>query len=152
MAKYQVKDHRNIALVGHGATGKTTLADLMLYKAGVASRAGSVDDGSSLLDIDDDEKERKLSISSAIAHFEHKGKRINVIDAPGYPDFIGHAIGALRAVETAVITVSAGAGIEVQVAVLGQGGKQLGEGRAVPLKHTAGAFDQSIDIVRRERS
>ncbi len=113
MAKYQFEDIRNVAVVGHGAVGKTTLADLMLFKAGIGSRAGSVDDGSSVLDSDDEEKERKSSISAAVVHFEHKGKRINLIDTPGFPDFIGQALGALRAVETAVVTVSAAAGIEV---------------------------------------
>ena len=113
MTTFAVENHRNVALVGHGATGKTTLADLILHKTGIASRAGSVDDGSSLLDIDDDEKERKSSLSSALVHCEHQGKRINLIDAPGYPDFIGQAIGALRAVETAVIVINAHAGIEV---------------------------------------
>ncbi|MGE0374935.1 MAG: elongation factor G [Planctomycetaceae bacterium] len=104
---------RNVALVGHGAVGKTTLADLLLFKTGVNTRAGSVDDGSSLIDTDDDEKERKHSITSSVVHFEHHGKHVNVIDAPGMPDFVGQVIGSLRAVETAVITVSAAAGIEV---------------------------------------
>ena len=113
MAKHSVDTIRNVALVGHGAVGKTTLADLMLFKAGLANRAGSVDDGTSLLDTDDEEKERKSSLSSAVCHFEHKDRRINLIDTPGYPDFICGPIGALRAVETAVITVSAAAGIEV---------------------------------------
>ncbi|MEX0703145.1 MAG: elongation factor G [Planctomycetales bacterium] len=113
MAKHAVEDVRNVALVGHGACGKTTLADLMLFKAGVATRAGSVDDGTSLLDTDEDEKHHGHSLTSAVCHFEHQGKRINLIDAPGYPDFIGQAIGALRAVETAVVVVNAGAGIEV---------------------------------------
>jgi elongation factor G len=113
MAKINIQDIRNVALVGHGAGGKTTLADLLLFKAGVGTRAGSVDEGSSLLDTDDDEKEHKYSISSALAHIEHKGKRINLIDTPGYPEFIGQAIGALRAVETAVVVINAGAGIEV---------------------------------------
>ena len=113
MAKHKIADIRNVALVGHGAVGKTTLADLMLFRAGAATRAGSVDDGSSVLDFDIEEKERKLSISAALCHFTHKGKHVNLVDTPGYPDFIGQAIGALRAVEAAVITVSATAGIEV---------------------------------------
>ncbi|HAA60566.1 MAG TPA: elongation factor G, partial [Planctomycetaceae bacterium] len=104
---------RNVALVGHGATGKTTLADLLLFKAGVASRAGSVDDGSSLLDTDDEEKARKSSITSTVIQFDHGGKRLQVIDTPGFPDFIGQMVGALSAVETAVVVISAGAGIEV---------------------------------------
>ena len=89
MARHSVESIRNVAFVGHGAVGKTTLADLMLHKAGVNSRAGSVDDGSSLLDTEDDEQERKHSITSAVCHFEHGGKHINIIDAPGYPDFVG---------------------------------------------------------------
>ncbi|HUG93815.1 MAG TPA: elongation factor G [Planctomycetaceae bacterium] len=113
MAKYNTADLRNLALVGHGAVGKTTLGDLLLYKAGVATRAGSVDDGSSLLDTDDDERERQYTVTSHVCHFDSGGKHVNLIDTPGYPDFIGQVIGALRAVETAVITISAGAGIEV---------------------------------------
>lgn len=113
MGKTHVDDVRNVALVGHGASGKTTLADLMLFKAGAVSRAGSVDDGSSLLDFDEEEKQHKYSISSSFVHFMHAGKAFTVIDTPGYPDFIGQAIGALRAVETAIIVINAGAGIEV---------------------------------------
>src|SRR5690606_31726445 len=100
-------------LLGHGAAGKTTLVDLMLHKSGVSNRAGSVDDGTSLLDTDDEEKHHKFTISSAVAHVAHAGKQINIVDTPGYPDFIGQAIGALRAVETAVVVVNAAAGIEV---------------------------------------
>jgi len=113
MGKTHVDDVRNVALVGHGASGKTTLADLMLFKAGAVSRAGSVDDGSSVLDFDEEEKQHKYSISSSLVHFMHAGKAFTVIDTPGYPDFIGQAIGALRAVETAIIVINAGAGIEV---------------------------------------
>jgi elongation factor G len=113
MAKHQAADIRNVALIGHGAVGKTTLADLLLFKSGAATRAGSVDDGSSLLDTDEEAKHHKHSITSTVVHFSHAGKYINVIDTPGYPDFIGQAIGALRAVETAVVVLSASAGIEV---------------------------------------
>jgi elongation factor G len=113
MAKHPVADIRNVAFVGHGAVGKTTLSDLMLFKAGAATRAGSVDDGTSVLDSDEDAKHHKHSITSTLIHFKHSGKHINVIDTPGYPDFIGQVIGALRAVETACVTLSAGSGIEV---------------------------------------
>ena len=113
MAKHKVEDIRNVTLLGHGAVGKTTLADLMLFKAGISNRAGSVDDGTSMLDTDDDEKDRKHSITSSVVHVDHHGKHVNLIDAPGMPDFVGQVIGSLRAVETAVVTISAAAGIEV---------------------------------------
>lgn len=85
----------------------------MLHLAGVNSRVGSPDDGTSLLDTDDDEKERKHSISSALCHFDHNGQHIQLIDTPGMPDFVGQAISALRGVETAVIVVNAHNGLEV---------------------------------------
>lgn len=131
MAQKNVEDIRNVALVGHGASGKTTLADLMLFKASIGNRAGSVDDGSSLLDTDDDEKHHKHSLSSALCHLEHNGKRLNIIDTPGYPDFICGAIGALRAVETAVVVVNAGHGIEVNTRRTFQQAARAGVGRMV---------------------
>ncbi|MBI1345296.1 elongation factor G [bacterium] len=112
MSKFSVQQLRNIVLVGHGAVGKTTLADRMLFKAGVGNRAGSVDDGTSQLDIDEEERQRHFSISSHMVHFEHHGMRVNVIDTPGYPDFVGQAISALCAAETALIVINATAGIE----------------------------------------
>lgn len=108
----QVTDLRNIALVGHGATGKTTLADLMLFKAGIGTRPGSVDDGSSRLDIDDEERQHHFSVSSHLVHFKHLERTINLLDTPGYPDFIGQVVGALRGVETVCIVINAAAGIE----------------------------------------
>ncbi len=113
MAKHAVSDIRNVALVGHGASGKTSLADYVLYKEGVAKRAGSVEDGTSLLDVDEEEKHHKHTLTAHVCHFVHDGKRINLVDTPGYPDFIGQVIGALRAVETAVVVINAAAGIEV---------------------------------------
>src|SRR6266404_9957623 len=113
MAKHKVEDIRNIALVGHGASGKTSLADTLLFKAGTVDRRGSVDDGSSVSDYDDEEKKRRFSIDTSILHLEHKGKIVHLLDAPGYPDFIGAALEALDPVETAVIVISAPSGIEV---------------------------------------
>ncbi len=112
MTTHQVDSLRNIVFVGHGATGKTSLADLMLYKAGVTRRIGSPDEGTSLLDIDEDEKQRHHSITSHLCHLEHQGARLNLIDAPGMPDFAGQLAGAFRAAETVVITVNAAQGIE----------------------------------------
>jgi len=105
-------DIRNIVLLGHGGSGKTSLAEAMLHKTGATNRLGSVDDKSSICDYYDEEKEHRHSIQSAVVHIEHAGKLINIIDTPGYPDFIGPAIKAIPAAETAVAVISAAAGIE----------------------------------------
>jgi elongation factor G len=113
MAKVKVDDIRNIALVGHGAAGKTSLADTLLFEAKAVDRRGSVDDGTSVSDYDDEEHKRHFSIDTSVLNMEHKGKHFNVLDTPGYPDFVGSALGALSAVETALIVLSAANGIEV---------------------------------------
>src|SRR5438132_5229316 len=113
MAKHKVEDGRNIALVGHGAAGKTSLADTLLFKGGAVDRRGSVDDGSSVSDYDDEEKKRHFSIDTSVLYLESKGKHFHLLDTPGYPDFIGAALEALDAVETAIIVISAPNGIEV---------------------------------------
>ena len=105
-------DIRNIILLGHGGSGKTSLAEAMLHITGATNRLGSVDDKTSICDYYDEEKEHHHSIQSALVHVEHAGKQINIIDTPGYPDFIGPAIKAMPAAETAVIVISASAGIE----------------------------------------
>ncbi len=145
MADYKTKDIRNIALVGHGHSGKTTLADLLLFKAGASSRAGSVDDGSSLLDTDDEEKERKSSITSSVCHLTHKGKRINIVDTPGYPDFLGQVAGALDAVETAAIIVNASAGVEVNTRRTFDMAGEFGLGRIIILNRLG---QENIDFDR----
>ncbi|MFB0554767.1 MAG: elongation factor G [Phycisphaerae bacterium] len=105
-------DIRNIVLLGHGGSGKTSLAEAMLHKSGATNRLGSVDDKTSICDYYDEEKEHQHSIQSALVHTNHAGRLINIIDTPGYPDFIGPAIKAIPAAETAVIVISAPAGIE----------------------------------------
>ena len=105
-------DIRNIILLGHGGSGKTSLAEAMLYKTGATNRLGSVDDKTSTCDFYDEEKEHQHSIQSATVHAEHAGKLINIIDTPGYPDFVGPSIKAIPAAETAVLVISAAAGIE----------------------------------------
>lgn len=105
-------DIRNIVLLGHGSSGKTSLAEAILHKAGVTSRLGSVDDKTSICDYYDEEKEHQHSIQSAVVHVQYNGKLIHIIDTPGYPDFIGPAIKAIPAADIAVIVISAAAGIE----------------------------------------
>jgi elongation factor G len=110
---YHIADIRNIALAGHGASGKTSLADALLHAAGITERRGSVDDGTSLSDSEDEEKRRHFTIDCHPLHCEWAGKQVHLIDSPGYPDFIGHALSALAAVENVVLTIAAPAGIEV---------------------------------------
>jgi elongation factor G len=107
-----IGDIRNVVLLGHGSSGKTSLTEAMLHTTGATNRLGSVDDKTSICDYYDEEKEHQHSITSAIVHTNHGGKLLNIIDTPGYPDFIGPAIKAISAAETAVIVISAAAGIE----------------------------------------
>jgi len=113
MAKTRVEDIRDVALVGHEQAGKTSLADALLFKAKAVERRGSVDDGSSVSDYDDEEKEKKYSIDTSLLNLEYKGKKVYLLDTPGKPDFVGSALGSLNAVDTAVIVVSAPSGIQV---------------------------------------
>ncbi|MEZ6074057.1 MAG: GTP-binding protein, partial [Pirellulales bacterium] len=97
MAPRTAKNIRNIALCGHGHSGKTNLLDHILHKTGTVSQPGSVDDGTSVCDFDDIEKHHKYTIESTVTHFEHGGRHFQAIDTPGYPDFLGQTIAALRA-------------------------------------------------------
>src|SRR5438445_10146614 len=113
MANYRVDDIRSVALVGHEQAGKTSLADALLFKAKANDRRGSVDEGTSVSDFDDEEKKHKYSIDCSVLHFDYQGKRVYLIDTPGKPDFVGQALCGLNAVDTAVIVISATAGIQV---------------------------------------
>src|ERR1700722_18875809 len=113
MANYRVEDIHSVALVGHEVSGKTSLADALLFKAKAVDRRGCVDEGTSVSDYDEEEKKQKYSIDSSVLHMDHQGKRIYLIDCPGKPDFVGQALGGLNAVDTAVIVTSAPAGIQV---------------------------------------
>ncbi|RMG42573.1 MAG: elongation factor G [Acidobacteria bacterium] len=114
MKVYDTSDIRNVALVGHGDSGKTTLASAALYLAGATKELGSVPDGTAVTDFDEAEIERKVSMSLAVAAAEWKDRKINLIDAPGYPAFIGDAAGAFRAADLVTIVVHAVDGIGVQ--------------------------------------
>ena len=113
MAHFATEHIRTVALVGQGAAGKTTLAEALLVKAGALAAAGSVERGTTVSDFDPLEKQYQHSLRSSLLHCETNGKRVHIVDTPGFPDFIGQAIGALDAVETAAIVVNAQAGIEM---------------------------------------
>jgi elongation factor G len=113
MANYATQQLRTIALVGQGGAGKTTLTEALLLKAGAVPVAGSVERGTTVSDFDPFEKQYQHSLRSALVHFETGDTRVHLIDTPGFPDFIGQAIGALDAVETAAVVINAQAGIEM---------------------------------------
>ncbi len=113
MPAYSTGDIRNVLFVGHGGSGKTTLADSLLFASGTIKHKASVADKSSVSDFEKEEKDHGHSIYSTVMYCDHLGKRINIIDTPGSPDLIGHAIAAMPAVETVVVVVNAQAGIEV---------------------------------------
>jgi elongation factor G len=113
MNVYSAKQIRNIALVGHQGAGKTMLAEAMLYATGVINRLGSIEDGSTVSDYHASEKERQMSVFASLIHVEWKGNKINVLDTPGYPDFVGEVVASLRVADAAVFVINAGEGVQV---------------------------------------
>lgn len=113
MKTYAKENIRNVTIAGHGARGKTTLAEAMLYVAGASDRLGRVADGNTVLDFDAEEKKRKVSISSAMACIEWRDRKVNIIDTPGLFDFEGARSEGIRAAETAVIVLSCGHNVDV---------------------------------------
>src|SRR5215212_534739 len=107
---------RNVAVVGHRGTGKTSLVEAMLFQAGATNRLGTVEAGSTVSDWDEDEQRRQMSLAAAVCTLEWQGRKVNVIDTPGDAGFQGDAIAALRVVEGALFAVSAVMGVEVQTA------------------------------------
>ena len=122
---------RNVALVGHRGTGKTSLHEALLFEAGVVNRMGTVTDGTTISDADDDEKARQMSISAALSSFEWKDRKINLIDTPGEPSFVADALSALRVCESAVFVVNAVMGMEVTTARLWQRAEELDLARLI---------------------
>src|SRR5258706_2709435 len=113
MKVYSGSEIRNVALAGHNDTGKTTLVSQLLFNAGVTTRLGRIEDGTTTTDFDPDEIERKHSISTAIAYVEWKNTKINLLDTPGFGIFVMEAKSALRVADSAVVVVSAVTGVEV---------------------------------------
>src|SRR6266545_3720107 len=113
MKEYQAADIRNFAVVGHASSGKTMLCEAMLACAGAINRMGSIASGSTVSDYHDTEKERKISTHASLLHCEWMEKKFNLIDTPGYLDFISEGLGALRVGDFALVVVHAGHGVGV---------------------------------------
>ena len=113
MNVYTTDKIRNVVLLGHGSCGKTTLAEAMCYLAGVTSRLGSIDDGNTVSDYDKEEQKRKISISTSTIPIEWDGCKINILDTPGFFDFVGEVEEAISVADAAIIVVSGKSGIEV---------------------------------------
>jgi len=122
---------RNVALVGHRGTGKTSLHEALLFEAGAVNRLGSVTDGTTVSDADEDEQSRQMSISAALSSFEWQGRKINLLDTPGEPSFLADALGALRVCESAVFVINGVMGVEVSTARLWQRAAELDLARLV---------------------
>ncbi len=114
MKEYKSDRIKNVGIVAHGGAGKTSLTEAMLFNAGAVTRLGRVDDGSATTDFEAEEVKRKVSISTALAPCEWKDYKINVVDTPGYSDFVSEVKGALRAVDSAIVVLCAASGVEVE--------------------------------------
>ncbi len=142
---------RNVALVGHGGSGKTTLAEALLHEAGATTRVGRVEDGTTVCDFDPEEQARHMSLSLAVAPFEWKGHKVNLIDTPGYADFVADVDAALRVADLAVFVVSAVEGVEVQTEAIWRMAAAVGVPRMFfinKLDRERASFDRTLDALR----
>src|SRR5256886_1295319 len=146
---------RNVAVVGHRGTGKTSLVEALLFQAGATNRLGTVEAGSTVSDWDDDEQRRQMSLSASICNVEWQGRKINLIDTPGDAGFQGDAIAALRVVEGAVFAVSAVMGVEVQTSRHWQRAEESGLSRVVVvnmLDRERADFFRALEALRSQLS
>jgi len=140
----KIDDIRNIVLLGHGGSGKTSLTEAILHKTGTTNRLGTVEDKTTVCDYDDEEKQRGHSIHSALAHANYGGKLINIIDTPGYPDFVGAALLSIPAAEAAVIVVSASSGIEMNTRKLFDAATKAGKPRIIVINKMDASMRQPL--------
>ena len=148
MKRYPADGIRNIAVAGHGGTGKTSLVEALLFAAKAVERLGRVEDGTTTTDFDPEEVRRKITVNVAIAPLEWKDAKLNLVDTPGYPDFIGEVVGALRAVESLLVAVDATAGVEVLTEKVWKLAVQAGLSRVVVvtrMDRENAAFSRTVD-------
>lgn len=135
MALFDAGQIRNITLVGHNGSGKTSLAEALLFKAGATSRMGSIIEKTSILDYTEDSREKLHSLDSAVCYLNHKGLLINIVDTPGTAAFCGPAIASLSAAELAVVVISAAAGIQVSTRRMFDKAREYGLGIWIVVNH-----------------
>ena len=155
MKVYDAGSIRNVAVVGHGGCGKTQLISAMLFAAGAVNRLGKVDDGSTVTDFDDEEIARKHTLSSSLAHTEWQKTKVNIIDTPGFANFLTDARAALRVAEAAVVVVDAVAGVEVQTEKLWADAAALNLPRLVVvnrLERERASLDRTLESLHRDCS
>jgi elongation factor G len=148
MNVYEPRDIRNVLLVGHSGAGKTTLMEAMLFASGAVTRMGRTEDGNTLSDHDPEEVRRGISVSLSMAPIELNGVKINLLDAPGYADFIGDVQAALRAVDACLFVVSAVDGVEVQAEVVWEMAAEAGLPRGVVINkmdRERASFERTLD-------
>jgi elongation factor G len=129
MAAVESGKIRNVAVTGHRGTGKTSLVEAMLFQSGAVNRLGTIEQGSTVTDWDEDEQRRQMTISASLAHLEWQGRKINLIDTPGEPSFQGDMVSSIRVVEGALIVVSGVMGVEVQTSRVWARAEELGLAR-----------------------
>ncbi|MEP7032573.1 MAG: elongation factor G [Actinomycetota bacterium] len=148
MKTYDANDIRNVLLVGHGGAGKTTLLEAMIFASGASTRMGRVEDGNTASDFEPEEVKKGISVSLAMAPVEWAGVKINVLDAPGYADFIGDVRLAIRAVDAVLLVVSGVDGVEVQTEVAWEAAVEAGLPRAIlinKLDRERASFERTLD-------
>ena len=131
MKDYDTQQLRNVVLMGHGGSGKTSLAEAMLYSSGAINRTGKVEEGTTVADYDEEERHRHISLNLALVPIEWQGHKVNVVDTPGYTDFVGEVKSAVRVSDTAVIVVDAVSGVEVGTELVWKFAEEAGLPRMV---------------------
>jgi elongation factor G len=150
---YKTENIRNIVLVGHGGAGKTSLAEAMLFRSGAITRMGKITEGNTVTDFDEEEIRKGISVATALAPVEWDGHKINVLDAPGYADFVGEMRAAMRVADLAVFVVSGVEGLEVQTQVAWNYADEIGLPRMIlvnKLDRENSSFRSPLDQLRDE--
>lgn len=148
MKTYEPNAIRNVLLVGHGGTGKTTLAEALVFLSGASTRMGTIEEGNTVTDFEPEETKKQISVSLALAPIEWRNTKVNILDAPGYADFIGDVQAALRAADACLFVVSAVDGVEVQHEVAWEMAAEAGVPRAIfinKIDRERASFERTLD-------